>query len=74
MRQDAARQQIALVRKLYAKTWSACARWAWMSPADADEAEQWRIARRRVYARWKVATNVALVSKIEQVVEQSRKS
>jgi len=37
------------------------------------EAEQWRIACRRVYARWKVATNAALVSKIEQVVEQSRK-
>jgi hypothetical protein len=38
------------------------------------EAEQWRIACRRVYARWKVATNAALVTKIEGVVEQSRKS
>jgi len=38
------------------------------------EAEQWRIACRRVYARWKVQTNAALVGKIEQVVEKSRKT
>ena len=38
------------------------------------ESTQWQIACRRVYARWKVATNAALVGKIEQVVEQSRKS
>ena len=56
------------------RTWSACARWAWTCTCPRrPRPKQWRIACRRVYARWKVATNAALVGKIEQVVEQSRK-
>jgi TRAP-type C4-dicarboxylate transport system substrate-binding protein len=73
--QDAARQQIALVRKLYAEDVERVrALGVDVHLPTPPEAEAWRIACRRVYARWKVATNAQLVSKIEQVVEQSRKS
>jgi TRAP-type transport system periplasmic protein len=73
--QDAARQQIALVRKLYAEDVDRVrALGVDVHLPTPAEAEQWRIACRRVYSRWKVQTNAALVSKIEQVVEQSRKS
>jgi TRAP-type C4-dicarboxylate transport system substrate-binding protein len=73
--QDAAKQQIALVRKLYAEDVERVrALGVDVHLPTPAEAEQWRIACRRVYARWKVATNAALVTKIEGVVEQSRKS
>jgi len=73
--QDAAKQQIALVRKLYAEDVDRVrALGVDVHLPTPAEAEQWRIACRRVYSRWKVQTNAALVSKIEQVVEQSRKS
>jgi TRAP-type C4-dicarboxylate transport system substrate-binding protein len=72
---DAAKQQIALVRKLFAEDVERVrALGVDVHVPTPAEAEQWRIACRRVYARWKVATNAALVSKIEQVVEQTRKS
>jgi TRAP-type C4-dicarboxylate transport system substrate-binding protein len=72
---DAARQQIALVRKLYGEDVERVrALGVDVHVPTTPEAEQWRIACRRVYSRWKVATNAALVSRIEQVVEQSRKS
>jgi TRAP-type C4-dicarboxylate transport system substrate-binding protein len=73
--QDAAKQQIALVRKLYAEDVDRVrALGVEVHLPTPAEAEQWRIACRRVYSRWKVQTNAPLVSKIEQVVEQSRKS
>ncbi len=73
--QDAARQQIALVRKLFAEDVERVrALGVEVNLPTAAEAEQWRIACRRVYARWKAQTNPALVSKIEAVVEKSRKA
>ena len=72
---DAAAQQIALVRKLYAEDVDRVrALGVDVHVPTPAESTQWQIACRRVYARWKVATNAALVGKIEQVVEQSRKS
>jgi TRAP-type C4-dicarboxylate transport system substrate-binding protein len=73
--QDAAKQQIALVRKLFAEDVDRVrALGVDVHVPTAAEAEQWRIACRRVYARWKVQTNPALVGKIEAVVEKSRKA
>jgi TRAP-type C4-dicarboxylate transport system substrate-binding protein len=73
--QDAASQQIALVRTLFNED-VAAVRALGVNvhvPTPAEQA-QWQIACRRVYARWKVQTNAALVSKIEQVVATTRKA
>ena len=73
--QDAAKQQIALVRKLFAEDVERVrALGVDVHVPTPAEAEEWRIACRRVYARWKVQTNAPLVSKIELVVEKSRKA
>ena len=54
--QDAAKQQIALVRKLYRRGRGARARARRRrARADAGRDRAWQIACRRVYARWKVA-------------------
>jgi len=72
---DAARQQIALVRKLFAEDVERVrALGVDVHVPSAAESEEWRITTRRVYARWKVQTNPALVSKIEDVVAKSRKT
>ncbi len=72
---DAARQQIALVRKLFAEDVERVrALGVDVHIPSAAESEEWRITTRRVYARWKVQTNPALVSKIEDAVAKSRKT
>ena len=73
--QDAAKQQIALVRTLFGEDVDAVRALGVNVhiPTPAEQA-QWQIACRRVYARWKVQTNAALVSKIEQVVATTRKA
>jgi TRAP-type transport system periplasmic protein len=73
--QDAAKQQVALVRKLFAEDVERVrALGVEVHVPSAAETQAWQIVTRRVYARWKVGTHAGLVSKIEQVVQQKRKS
>jgi TRAP-type transport system periplasmic protein len=73
--QDAAKQQVGLVRKLFAEDVERVrALGVEVHVPTAAETQAWQIATRRVYARWKVATHAGLVGKIEQVVQQTRKS
>lgn len=71
--QEAARQQIALVRKLFAEDVERVrALGVEVHVPSAAEQQAWQIATRRIYARWKVGTHAGLVSKIEQIAEKSR--
>jgi len=73
--QEAARQQIALVRKLFAEDVSRVqALGVDVHVPTAAEMNNWQITTRRVYARWKAQINPSLISKIEQVVEKTRKA
>jgi TRAP-type transport system periplasmic protein len=68
--QDAAKQQVALVRKLFAEDVERVrALGVDVHEPSKAELQAWQIATRRVYAQWKVATNAGLVSKIEQVAQ-----
>jgi TRAP-type transport system periplasmic protein len=72
--QDAARQQIALVRKLFAEDVERVrALGVDVHVPTPAELAAWQIATRRTYARWKVQTHAGLVAKIEQAAEKSRK-
>jgi len=71
---DAARQQIAIVRKLFAEDVDRVkALGVDVHIPTAAELAVWQITTRRVYARWKAQINPALIGKIELVVEKSRK-
>ena len=71
--QDAAKQQIALVRKLFAEDVERVrALGVEVHIPTAAEQQTWQIATRRIYARWKVGTQAGLVAKIEQVAEKAR--
>lgn len=71
--QDAARQQVALVRKLFAEDVERVrALGVEVHVPTPAELQTWQIATRRIYARWKVATHTGLVSKIEQVAEKTK--
>jgi TRAP-type C4-dicarboxylate transport system substrate-binding protein len=72
---DAAKQQTALVRKLFAED---VARVGALGvdvhvPNEAEMAA-WQIATRRPYARWKAQIHPQLISKIEEVVAKTRKA
>jgi hypothetical protein len=41
------------------------------TPAEMSE---WQIATRRTYARWKVQTNAPILSKVEAIIEKTRKA
>jgi TRAP-type C4-dicarboxylate transport system substrate-binding protein len=72
--QDAAKQQIALVRKLFAEDVERVrALGVAVHVPTAAESAEWQFATRRIYSRWKAQTNPALVSQIEEVVAKSRK-
>ena len=73
--QDAARQQITLVRNLFADDVSKVAALGVNVhvPTPAEMA-QWQLATRRTYARWKAQVNPTFISKIEQVVASTRKA
>ena len=72
---DAARQQIGIVRKLFAEDVDRVkALGVEVHIPTAAELNTWQITTRRVYARWKAQINSALIGKIEQVVEKSRKA
>jgi TRAP-type transport system periplasmic protein len=72
--QDAAKQQITLVRKLFAEDVERVrALGVDVHLPNPAEMQAWQIATRRVYARWKVQTHAGLVSKIEQVAQNVRR-
>ncbi|HMN78690.1 MAG TPA: TRAP transporter substrate-binding protein DctP [Burkholderiaceae bacterium] len=73
--QDAAREQIKLVRQYFAEDVQKVSALGVQVhvPTPAEQAE-WQVATRRVYARWKGQLNPAMVSKVEAVVEKTRKA
>jgi TRAP-type transport system periplasmic protein len=71
--QDAAKQQIAIVRKLFAEDVEKVrALGVEVHVPTAAELQAWQIATRRAYSRWKVQTHSDLVAKIEQVAARTR--
>jgi TRAP-type C4-dicarboxylate transport system substrate-binding protein len=73
--QEAAKQQIAIVRKLFAEDVDRVrALGVEVHVPTAAELANWQNATRSVYAKWKAQVNPPLISKIEQVVEKSRKA
>ena len=73
--QEAARAQIALVRKLFAEDVERVRSVGVdVHVPSAAEMNAWQLACRRVYARWKAQINPGLISRIEQVVEGTRKA
>jgi TRAP-type C4-dicarboxylate transport system substrate-binding protein len=73
--QDAARQQIALVRKLFEEdVQKVSALGVQVHVPTPPEMQVWQVATRRTYARWKVQTNPGFVSKVEDVVAKTRKA
>lgn len=73
--QDAARQQIGIVRKLFAEDVDRVrALGVDVHVPSAAELANWKAACQAVYAKWKKQVNPGLIGKIEQVVEKSRKA
>ena len=73
--QDAAKQQVALVRKLFAEDVDRVrALGVEVHVPTPAETQAWQIATRRIYARWKAQTHAGLVGKIEQVAAKTRKA
>jgi TRAP-type transport system periplasmic protein len=72
---EAAKQQTQLVRKLFADDVEKVrALGVQVHVPSTAEMGEWQLASRRVYARWKAQINPSLISKIEQLVDNSRKS
>lgn len=72
--QDAATQQIALVRKLYAADVEAVrALGVEVHVPTAAEMQAWRDATRGAYMKWKDATHSGLVTKIEQAAAKAQR-
>jgi TRAP-type transport system periplasmic protein len=73
--QDAAKQQVGLVRKLFAEDVERVrALGVEVHVPTPTEIAAWQIATRRIYARWKVGTNASLVGKIEQAAQSVRRT
>jgi len=72
---DAAKQQVQLVRKLFAEDVErVSALGVAVHVPTAPEMEAWQIAARRPYARYKAQTNPQLVSRVEEIVAKTRKA
>ncbi len=72
---DAAKQQVQLVRKLFAEDVErVSALGVAVHVPTAAEMEAWQIAARRPYARYKAQTNPQLVSRVEEIVAKTRKA
>ena len=73
--QDAAQQQVKLVRKLFAEDVDRVSALgvAVHLPTPA-EMNTWQIATRRPYVRWKAQTQPQLVGKIEEIVARTKKA
>ena len=72
---DAAKQQVAIVRKLFAEDVQRVSALGVEVhvPTEAEMAA-WQIATRRPYARYKAQTQPQLVTRIEEVVAKTRKA
>ncbi len=72
---DAAKQQIQLVRKLFAEDVGRVGALGVNVhvPSEAEMAA-WQIATRRPYARWKAQIHPQLIGKIEEIVAKTRKA
>jgi TRAP-type transport system periplasmic protein len=71
--QDAAREQVRLVRQLFAEDVAAVrALGVEVYEPTAAEISVWQGATRTAYAKWKNATHAGLVAKIEQVAARTR--
>ncbi|MBV8033408.1 MAG: TRAP transporter substrate-binding protein DctP [Betaproteobacteria bacterium] len=72
---DAAKEQLAIVRKLFAEDVDRVrALGVEVHVPGAAEMAAWQAATRPVYAKWKAQVNPGLISRIEQVVEKTRKA
>ena len=72
---DAAKQQVQLVRKLFAEDVErVAALGVAVHVPTAPEMAAWQIAARRPYARYKAQTNPQLVSRVEEIVAGTRKA
>jgi len=73
--QDAAKQQIGIVRKLFAEDVDRVkALGVDVHVPTPAELANWQLTTRRVYARWKAQVNPSLITKVEQVVEKIGKA
>jgi len=73
--QDAAKQNLATVRKAYAEdVKDVGALGVNVHVPTPKEMEAWQIACRRPYARWKALVGKGLVDKVEEVVARSRQA
>ncbi len=73
--QDAARQQIAITRKLFDEdVQKVGALGVNVHVPTPPEIATWRLATRRTYARWKAQVEPSFISKVEQVVAATRKA
>jgi TRAP-type C4-dicarboxylate transport system substrate-binding protein len=72
---DAAKQQVQLVRKLFAEdVQRVAALGVDVHVPTPQEMDAWQTAARRPYARYKAQTRPELVTKIEEVVARTRKA
>jgi TRAP-type transport system periplasmic protein len=72
---DAAKQQTQLVRQLFADDVEKVrALGVNVHIPTPSEMAEWQLVSRRVYASWKAQTNPSLISKIEQIVNATRKT
>lgn len=72
---EAAKQQVDIVRKLFAEDVEKVkALGVQVHVPTPAETAQWQIATRRVYARWKAQVNAPMLSKIEAIVEKTRRA
>ena len=72
---DAAKQQVDIVRKLFAEDVEKVkALGVQVHVPTPAEAVAWQIATRRVYARWKAQVHAPMLSKIEAIVEKTRRA
>jgi TRAP-type C4-dicarboxylate transport system substrate-binding protein len=73
--QDAAKQQIAIVRKLFADdVQSVAALGVNVHVPTPPEMQEWQVATRRTYARWKAQIHPTFITKVEEVVARTRKA
>jgi TRAP-type transport system periplasmic protein len=73
--QDAARQQVALVRKLFEEdVQRVSAAGVQVHVPTPAEMNVWQTETRRVYARWKAQIHPTFIGKIEEVVARTRKA
>jgi TRAP-type transport system periplasmic protein len=72
--QDAAKQQIELVRKLFAEdVQRVSALGVQVHQPTPAEINDWQIATRRAYARWKAQVNPTMIAKAEEIISKVKR-